>query len=480
MSTVLNLSHGSWCVQSDGESNELDREAVYTEQFIGLINSKFICPRSDYVNELFLYYYLKYEELAEALPDVDRGRSTWNAKLSDKFILLRLAKFKRFAVGRTQYVTILVQALFSFTVCSLAGIVLSLLLPFFLLTKAGRKFSQLSSDLRRSRSVFFVRTRSGYFRMKSFINSQHGSVVLIDDVSKFDSVGDSVFSILRSSKFPVIYCKAFWYALRDFVLLSKDAKALIGSGSWLFLYSDYWARVPHKALYEACLEHLIASIPEDCEVFSSDKEDRFAILQTRCCSLKGLKLTCLPHGLEYAFRFPAGVCGQRFYCFSNEAKSVLESLYSSKKFLYSDSVLKKMLGVIDGEVRPSKSGICLFTEPRDQSVNFEIIDALLSFGADFCVKLHPLEDRMLYESKYPGLRFEENIEDALEWTISLSRKSTVLIESAHRNNLAISVLTNPKDRFYATNLFPSLSAESIIKVFNYEDLSTILATENVG
>ena len=191
-------------------------------------------------------------------------------------------------------------------------------------------------------------------------------------------------------------------------------------------------------------------------------------------------MTCLPHGLEYGFRFPGGLCGSTFYCFSEKARELLESIYSSKKFLYSDSVLNKMLGINENCRKEVSDRVCFFTEPRDQNINFEIIDQLIDAGVKLSIKLHPLENQKIYQDRYPGVDIISDLEDGLSSSFCLSRKSTVLIEASQRGKQAIAVLVNRKDRFYVEHLFPSLSSEEIVKVYDFKGLVQALVINNDG
>jgi hypothetical protein len=220
--------------------------------------------------------------------------------------------------------------------------------------------------------------------------------------------------------------------------------------------------------------------PANAEVFSGEKEDRFALLQTRCCALKTIRLTCLPHGLEYGFRFPGGLCGDSFYCFSKNAKEILGAMYSSEKFLFSDDVLNKMLGIKTDFGERSVGRVCFFTEPRDQQVNFEIIDRLVEMNIKLSIKLHPLESQKKYQDRYPSVEIVSDLQSALSSSTCLSRKSTVLVEASQRGKQAIAILINKKDKFYVENLFPSLSSERIEKISNFEDLRQALVTNNDG
>ncbi len=481
MSKELKLFRDSWRIKDDGDWRELDFEDVYTSRFIEEINSCNHRPSSDYVNELFLYYYVKYRELKESTLKVSKASFSWSSRLTDRGILFHLKKESGFEMGLVGAIFFHLQVLIVFVFCLFSTVFLGALLPFFFLIKSSGRSSLVKSHLKFSREVFLVRSKSGYSRAKVFISEKPGCLVLIDNFSGLNVPGHSIYSMLCSLSFPRIYIRTLWYTVRDLVLLYKDAQGFLGRWSALSVFCDYWKRIPHKALYEACFGEILGHTPENVDFFSGEKEDRFALLQTRCCTQRGSRLTCLPHGLEYGFRFPGGLCGDVFYCFSENAKSVLESIYSSHKFSYSDDVLNKMLGIKkSGEQEKTTERICFFTEPRDQHVNFEIIDELIRMGVRFSIKLHPLEDQVLYEKRFPDIDIVQDLDGALSSSVCLSRKSTVLIESSQRGKLAIAILRNNKDKFYAEHLFPSLSSEKIVKISDCKELIQVLTAHNLG
>lgn len=480
MSKELKLFRDSWCIKDGGEWQELDLEDVYTEDFVNEINSCTHRPSSDYVNELFLYYYVKYKELKESTLEVTKTSFSWNSRLSDRGLLVHLEGESGFGMGLVGASIFHLQALLSFVSCLFLAIFIAALLPFFFLKKARGESSLVKSDLKCCEDVFLIRSKSGYSRAKEFIAEKPNRLVLIDNFSGLNVPGQSIYSMLWSLSFPKIYIRTLWYATRDLVLLYKDAQGFLGMWFALTVFCNYWQRVPHKALYEACFGEVLDCTPGNVTFFSGEKEDRFALQQTRSCAGRGRYLICLPHGLEYGFRFPGGLCGDKFYCFSENAKNILQSIYSSSKFSYFDDVLDKMLGIKKSD-EPEKrtERICLFTEPRDQHVNFEIIHELISMGVRFSVKLHPLEDQSSYKKRFATIDIVQQLDDALSSSVCLSRKSTVLIESSQRGKLAIAILVNNKDKFYVEHLFPSLSSEKIVKVTDGAKLLQILTANKV-
>ncbi|SNC66973.1 hypothetical protein SAMN04487881_1786 [Marinobacter sp. es.048] len=481
MSRILKLSGNTWWVKSDAGWQELNLENAYNNEFIEDLNScSRHAPFSDYINELYLYYFVRSKELEQVVGEVDESSYSCKARLADKSLLFNIRKKIGFKVGLLQSVFFYLQALIAFSASIFLSVFVSVILPFILLIKCRSRYSSPKNSLRSRKNVFFVRSKSGYSRAKRFIEESSNCILFVDDFSKINVPGESIYVVLWSSSFLRIYLRTLRYLFRDLSLFYKDASALLGSWVALSVFWDYWKRIPQKVLYEACFEEVLQLSSKKSELFSGEKEDRFAMLQTRCCYRSGHRLNCLPHGLEYGFRFPGGLCGSAFYCFSRRAKEFLESIYSSNKFLYSEDVVNRMLGIGMDYRRSTIDRVCFFTEPRDQGVNFEIINQLVAENIKFSVKLHPLENQEIYKDRYPNIDMISDLEDALSSSFCLSRKSTVLIEASQRGSQAIAILINQKDRFYVEHLFPSLSSEKIAKAYNFNDLTRALAINNDG
>ncbi|GAA0841415.1 hypothetical protein GCM10009113_07860 [Marinobacter szutsaonensis] len=148
--------------------------------------------------------------------------------------------------------------------------------------------------------------------------------------------------------------------------------------------------------------------------------------------------------------------------------------------MYSDDILDKMLGIKSDHRLREIDRVCFFTEPRDREVNLEIMDYLIRADVTFSLKLHPLEDSQFYRDRYPDVEIIDDLDDALESAICLSRKSTVLVEAAQRARHSIAVLVNRKDKFYVEELFPSLSSEKITRASDFEELTKILRLIRAG
>jgi hypothetical protein len=470
----LKLLKDGWYLEKNGAFEKLDLEDVYSVEFVERLNSHTFKAKSDYSNEIFFYYYVEYKELEYSLSDVFKASASLFSKNTKRSILLALGRSVGFRVRRFQQIAFFFTCFLSFTISLFASLGLALIFPLVLLTRQNFHPGIALDKVKLAKNIFFVRSKAGYSKAKAFILEKERSLELWDDYLSSGGSGYSVYFLLRSSRFFAVYFKSIAFTIRDIFLLFKDARRFLGSRFGFSIFSDYWKRIPHKALYEACVNEILKLNEESAEFYSGEKEDRFAQLQTRCCSKAGKHLNCLPHGLEYGFKFPGGLCGDRFYCFSDKARKTLNSIYSSDKFFFSDEIVNEMLGIKSEEAGVSIARTCFFTEPRDQEVNFEIINVLNDLGVEFSLKLHPLESLDTYQLKFPNISVIQDLSDALKSSVCLARKSTVLIEAAQRGSIAVAVLMNRKDRFYADHLFPSLSSEKISKAYSLAELRKYL------
>ena len=199
---------------------------------------------------------------------------------------------------------------------------------------------------------------------------------------------------------------------------------------------------------------------------SGNNLDMYACIEESIASNNGIKTVCIPHGLEFGYRFPHCFTGDIFYTTSKEAAIFLNKLYRVNKFIYDDLISGEMFRC-DYESNSNARRIVYFSEPRDPEVNFFILDRLLEeckkAGIELYIKHHP-KDILDDYAKYDGIiHVIDDLKEALSGNICIARKSTVLVEGLYNKSTCISILTNEKDKtIFAT--FPSLKDERI-KVF---------------
>ncbi|WP_299178363.1 hypothetical protein [uncultured Neptuniibacter sp.] len=447
-------------------------DTCYTEDFIDRLNNHNFGGISDYSNEIFLYHYVRLQEFSELLKSSDCSRVSFFARLLDRSLFIRANAETGNQVPLITRILTTFLSFFVFVLSFFSIIFLAFVLPFYLVRRK-EPGSTLEFDADRQ-AVFLIRSKAAYQKCRLSIDRAISAVTLVDNFGGLNLPGSSIYSVIGWKNILRISIISAFHALRDIRNTLIDGRVMLGNTCALALFPNYVKRIAHKAVYESCLDEVILLSP--CAVFyTGDKDDRFALLQTRVCHREKKELVCLPHGLEYGFRFPGGLAGSTFYCFTPEAASFLNRLYQEDKFFYVSAVVDAMYGV-DGENQSAEKVecICFFTEPRDPEINYLIMNELAARGVRFFIKLHPLENTNDYKSRFPDIEQIENLDEAMRSSVCIARKSTILLEASRRGVKAIALLVNNKDRAYVMRIFPSLCSENIFKAFTFDELQDLL------
>jgi hypothetical protein len=274
--------------------------------------------------------------------------------------------------------------------------------------------------------------------------------------------------LLSPKSFLACATEAVVISARDYFRIYNSVRSKLPMRSVVSVLFRYVLRVPHKSIYEVFFVTLIRQFCPT-SVYTSDKEDRFAILQKRICRHYGVNLICIPHGIEYGVRLPAGVAGDLVYCYSKNAKRVLEELYQDgQKFVYDEVVLKNMLW--RKRLRLTSPVVVFFPESRGRKVNEVIVRQLLKAGIDFYIKAANKQDFVNYGRLIGPSKVLADFGEAISGGVCLARKSTVLVEAIFNGSRPIALLVNDFDRRYSRCLFPALSDEGILQVTDIGDL----------
>ncbi len=236
----------------------------------------------------------------------------------------------------------------------------------------------------------------------------------------------------------------------------------IGKYSSVDAYEYYSKRIVHTILYSLVINDYF-SYNQGKMFYTGNNLDRFALIEEEFAQKHNIEVVCIPHGLEYGFKFPHCFIGDRFFTTSYNASLHLNSLYKTNKFEYSNDIATNMFSVKCENLK-SDQKIVFFTEPREVEVNLKIIDELLillkSKGLQLSLKLHPKDKFSDYEVYSNDIEIIHNFNESVTSNICISRKSTTLLEGIHNNSVAAAILTNNKDRVIF-NTFPSLQDKSI-------------------
>jgi hypothetical protein len=261
-------------------------------------------------------------------------------------------------------------------------------------------------------------------------------------------------------------------SLKDIYIIKKNIMELLGKEAILPVLYFYSFRIPYLKLYEVYLDELFSKNP-DSVFYSGNNLDRYAFVEEKIAKKHGIKIICIPHGLEYGFRFPFCFTGDEFYCTSEAAALLLNSLYEEKKFIFDKTVAVDMF-FKKGNNKKEKKDLIFFTEPRGIDINKIIISGIIS-NLDklnlnkLKIKLHPKDNTNNYDEFKDDIDYIDDYIDAISCNICVARKSTILIEALYNNSVSIAILINNKDKS-VFNTIASLQDRKIEKTYCIDDL----------
>ncbi|MCY1297211.1 hypothetical protein D9M70_466420 [compost metagenome] len=334
-----------------------------------------------------------------------------------------------------------------------------------LLTRRGRK-----GEMPQEFSV--IRSPASYDKMR-FLNESGKVSFYYDDVFQRKPAVGSMYSFgsARERIFSVLIVP--FLAIRDFFRVMNDSRRLLGFGLTGFVIYYFSKRISHKCLFEYYFS-LMVRRDGIRTYYTGNKEDRFAILEKRLCKKYAVHSVCVPHGIEYAFKTPAGLVGDVFYCTTEHAQQHLSNLYlGEQSFVYDENIARQMFS--RRQDISSVTGIVFFPESRDAEVNIAILGHLLDLGYEISVKLHPRDSLENYKDYANQVTFVSDFDSSISNKICLARKSTVLVEAIYNNSIPIAILTDRRDRGYVEYMLPSLIDNQIMRVYSFEELACVLA-----
>ena len=442
---------------------QLDLDSIYSRSFVESINQRadHTIWSSEYINEIFMYYCLKIMEYASVFKRsgseeilVKIFSNSWstyiaaarevNLKINHKAILF-------------YHMSNVILIFYSFIV--ILG--LSLVMPTWVLIKRKKMMQKIYDN------ISVIRSPASYDKMK-YLEESNQVKFYFDDVAQRNSTDSSIYS--HGSIYQRILSLIIvpQMAIKDYFLILSDTNNLLGWQHVGFVLSYFSKRVVHKCIFGYFL-NLTLKKNKQAVYYTGNKEDRFAVLEKRLCKKYGVKSVCIPHGVEYAFRSPAGLAGDVFYCTTPFAQKHLSNLYGDdRKFIYDKGIAKKMFS--RGQPVSDIEQIVFFPESREPEVNLSILKILVESGFTILVKLHIKDNPDNYKEYSDKFTYIDDFDFAISNKICLARKSTVLVEAIYNNSIPIAVLTDPKDRAYVEYMFPSLKDSQIKRVYTFEGL----------
>lgn len=262
--------------------------------------------------------------------------------------------------------------------------------------------------------------------------------------------------------------KSFFKARLSIARMHKFYRPLLGAASVFAFDNHYRKRIVHGHLYKYLMTAYLPNFV-GCTYYTGSNLDRYSVIEWEIAGNLGIKTVCLPHGLEYGYRFPKGFSADVFYANSEFAARHLNSLYGTDKYVYDESITSRMFKLSNAE--PHEKMVVFFTEPQEYYVNQNVLSELepklRNKGIKLFVKLHPGDT----EAHYAGCNYSyiSDYTKSLSYNICVSRKSTVLLEAIYNNSTAIAIITTKKDKS-VFDTFPSLQSEKIIKTYSVKDL----------
>ncbi|MGR5329790.1 hypothetical protein [Photobacterium damselae] len=317
-----------------------------------------------------------------------------------------------------------------------------------------------------SDKLIIVRSVATYDKIVKYSRLNNIDILSESIVYKNNDI-PKIYSFLSFLDIICIVLRFPFQIIMDFKELLTDTNHMLGKGMVANVFYYYLYRIPLSSLYFLTLKSIIRKYNINA-LYTGNKEDRFAFIEDKVCRKYNVNLICIPHGIEYGFKLPLGMVGNKFYTTTENAKKELNNKYKTKKFVYSDDVANLMFKKECLKIEVDKK-VVFFTEARDINVNKEIIAELINLDVDFFVKLHPKDNERNYST---DVKFINDFDFAITNSICICRKSTVLLEALYNDSIALAVLLNEDDRFYVCNVFPSLSDKRIQKVNSIFELRT--------
>ncbi|MGX1923783.1 hypothetical protein ACUALS_00930 [Vibrio sp. NH-7] len=409
--------------------------------------------KSDYANEIFLYFLLPIieEEILE------RG-------LKDDFEILGKIKEKN-----PSRLFLFISLFFLIPASILVGFFIALILTI-------RSFF-LPRPVKCHNSLVLVRSPASLSKLKNqklFLNSD----VLFDDVFFKKTGCQTLYSldVLLSYRFFFQLLHALVFDVKSLV---EDVSVIQSRLLSCRVLRFYGFRLIFKSVYQVALDRHLGNDQYNV-LITGEKEDRYAMAQAKICSSRGVEVYCIPHGLEYGFSMPVSVNFDRFYCLTEKSMKVLTRVGDENTiYLYDNDVANNMLcRSFSNNVEHQSTRLVFFPESRGLEVNRTIISLLLREKLDFRIKLHPLDCRDNYLDLVENDFFIEDLDAALTGNVCLARRSTILLEAGFNSSIACSIIINDSDSMYVESIFPSLSSSSIKKFSCVKQLTVFLKDNN--
>jgi len=453
-------------VRLNSLSEVMDLQTNTTLGFDNLRNNSFIKKlgedyssfslNSCYSNELFVNFYIKKKEW-EALLEVGDELIETDIAGMDGLIWNDLA-----SKNTTKKISFLNSFLMHFPL-----IISSIALMGSCVIKS--LFSKRLT-LCKDKNVAFVRSRATSSKINK-VKDKFDFACISEGITFSDESMPSLFNYIPFHFFILKVPYLLLSSCKDLLLIRRELSFFFKANSVDKVAKFYIQRVLLKSIYELMICFVVKKqkkVNADLKIFTGNKEDRFAMVEQKLATETHCELICIPHGLEYSFKFPTGIAGDTFYCTSYASYTLLNQIYDDKKIVFDFNLNELIYSSGEKKTVNEEKKIYFFTESREINVNKNIISLLNKNGVEFKVKLHPADSITNYSDL--NIEIESDYNKSLTNSICIARKSTVLLEALYNNSIAIAFLIDSKDDYYATYVFPSLSDVQIKRAFTIEEL----------
>lgn len=441
-------------------------------EYINLQSKRFELPKSFFTNEIFLSlifnsklfiyeYILKKEKIEKvivydySLNNIYIRDATFNLNISFKqpiyldFLLSLREKINN------------ISSLISF----ISYLVMTL---FFMTYQIFKNHKPLRID--NNKKFIIVHCKAGLNKIKKYIQLKGNDFILFIDPSVLPINNNqncySTYSLISwTDHFEIlksIFKKSYLGFLDLKIVISNNCSSYTSS----LMLKEFSKRIPHYIYTKRAMKNIL-SFMNDNEFIHTEKESRWGALCNDLAKSYNKNPIGIPHGLEYAIKFPLEIFGEKVYCTSVNAERKMKNLYPERNFIY-DSKLQEVIyscNINDD----TKRKIIFFTEGRNHFKDEEIINQLIKSKIDFYIKLHPLDSLSNY-SLESSVKFIHDYRSAISNNVCIARNSSILLESTYNNSIPISIIVDSMDKFICDFLYPSLNHEAILKIYSVKEL----------
>ncbi|MDU7330950.1 MAG: hypothetical protein E7L18_05535 [Finegoldia magna] len=289
--------------------------------------------------------------------------------------------------------------------------------------------------LNKTKKIALARVSRVSYKIKKYNNQLF---IITDDIKGFDF---TLFRVVARRKMLFfIFLEMINLCKHDYRLLLEDINQLDEPTDKRDLLKKFTFRIPHTVLYKFVINQIIKDYDKE-EIITGQMFDRFALIEEDICKYYGIKLICIPHGVEITLKMPRQYVGDLFYCTSNYMKNMLTSIYKSTKYQYDENIVRK---IYQKEIKNSSINkkVVFFTQPRETEKTIQIIklisERLVDSNIRMYIKVHPLENRNIYKDL--SLISITSFDEAVTNSVCISLSSTSLLEAIYNDSISISII----------------------------------------